>query len=496
MKTLALASAGALLLVAGFVSCSDDTTVSPTLDAGAPDADDPRPPTPPEWDRVVTRPDETKAAANRAACKFSRGALADETLGASVPVAKDIPIDTIVVIMQENRSFDHYFGRFGRYAGRTDIESGVDDATNPEDPADAGSPTHARKRSEHLCFSDTDHGWEASHTQYNDGKMDGFFATNQGAGPLENGDRALTWYDEKELPYYYALAKEFGIADHYFCGLLGPTWPNRMFLMAASSFGKTTNVFPDLSTYPFPQNDALILDELEKRHVDWTLYTSGGPPGVATLVGPSLGVRWNRSVVGTLEKFYADAAAGTLPAVSFFDANFLKEGSADSEDEHPPGDIQIGQKLVSEVIGAMMKSPQWKRSALFLTYDEHGGIYDHVPPPPACAPNDGKAPVDKNGKPIAGAAFDRHGFRVPLIVVSPYTKRGYVSHTVYDHTSILRFIQARFRVPALTSRDANAAIPLDFFDFANPPHLVPPSLPAATVDPAGLAYCKQTYPKQ
>ena len=491
---------GALVLVAitgassGACSSSSDAAGSPLSDAGA-DADDTRPPTPPEWDRVVTRPDEGQAAADRLACKFARGALADETLGASVPVAKDIPIDTIVVIMQENRSFDHYFGRFAKYAGRADIESAADDATNPENPADAASPTHTRQHAEHLCFSDTNHAWGASHTQYGDGKMNGFFVTNHGAGALENGQRALDWYDERDIPYYYALAKEFGIADHYFCSLLGPTWPNRMFLMAASSFGHTANTFPDLSAYPFPQNDALILDELEKRHVDWTLFTSGGPPGVTTLVGPSLGVRWNRSVVGTLEEFYQQAAEGKLPAVSFFDANFLKEGDAETEDEHPPGDIQIGQRLVSQVVGAVMKGPQWKRSAVFLTYDEHGGIYDHVPPPKACAPNDGHPTLDGKDRPIEGA-FDRYGFRVPLLVVSPYAKRGYVSHEVYDHTSVLRFIEARFRVPALTSRDANASIPLDFFDFASPPHLVPPALPEATVDDAELTYCKQTYPKR
>ena len=158
-------------------------------------------------------------------------------------------------------------------------------------------------------------------------------------------------------------------------------------------------------------------------------------------------------------------------------------------------DATAEQKLISEVIAALMQSPQWKRSALFLTYDEHGGIYDHVAPPKACAPNDGKGPVDKNGKPVAGA-FDRYGFRVPLVVVSPYAKRGYVSHEVYDHTSIIRFIEARFRVPALTARDANAAIPLDFFDFANPPHLTPPTLPTATVDAAGLAACQQSFPTQ
>jgi phospholipase C len=493
MKTLAWGGGAAVLFVLAASSCKERT---PAPLADAPDAGeaDPRPPTPAEWDRAVTRPDEAQAAADRQACKFARGALADETLGASVPVAKEIPIDTIVVIMQENRSFDHYFGRFGKYAGRTDVESAADDASNPENPAVANGPKRARKRSDHLCFFDTDHSWEGSHTQYDDGKMDGFFVTNHGASAKEDGTRALTWYDEKEIPYYYALAKEFGLADHYFCSLLGPTWPNRMYLMAGTSFGETTNVFPDLSKYPFPANDALILDELEKRHVDWTLFTSGGPPGVSTLVGPTLGVRWNRSIVGSIEEFYQRAAAGKLPAVSFFDANFLKEGDAETEDEHPPGDIQIGQKLVSRVIGAVMKSPQWKRSAVFLTYDEHGGIYDHLPPPKACTPNDGTQPHDNKGGPVAGA-FDRYGFRVPLLVVSPYAKRGYVSHETYDHTSILRFIEARFRVPALTSRDANAAIPLDFFDFANPPHLDPPALPEATVDPAGLEYCKQAFPK-
>ena len=493
MKTF-IVSIGIVVLALGLASCSKAHD-APAAGTAAATADDSRPPTPAEWDRPVARPDEAQASADRAACKFARGALADETLGASVPVAKDIPIETIVVIMQENRSFDHYFGRFGRYAGRNDVEAAADDATNPEDPSAPSSSKHARRHAEHACFADTDHSWAASHTQYNDGKLDGFFVTNNGADALGSGDRALTWYDEREIPYYYALAKEFGIGDHYHCSLLGPTWPNRMFLMAATSFGQTDNIFPDLSAYPFPSNDALVLDELEKRHVDWTLYTSGGPPGVATLVGPAVGARWNRTVVATLEQFYADAASGKLPAVTFFDANFLKEGDAEAEDEHPPGDIQVGQKLVSEVIGAVMNGPQWKHSAVFFTYDEHGGIYDHVAPPQACAPADGTKPVDKAGKPVAGA-FDRYGFRVPLIVVSPYAKRGHVSHELYDHTSILRFIEAKFRIPALTARDANAAIPLDFFDFASAPRLDVPSFPPATVDADALAYCKQAYPKK
>ncbi|MEA2748726.1 MAG: phospholipase [Myxococcales bacterium] len=130
---------------------------------------------------------------------------------------------------------------------------------------------------------------------------------------------------------------------------------------------------------------------------------------------------------------------------------------------------------------------------MFLTYDEHGGIYDHVPPPSACAP-DGKGPVDKNGKPVPGA-FDRLGFRVPFTVVSPYAKRGYVSHAVLDHTSILRFVEAKFRVPALTARDANAMAPYDFFDFQAAPRLDVPALPEAVIDPTDLAYCEATFAK-
>ena len=129
--------------------------------------------------------------------------------------------------------------------------------------------------------------------------------------------------------------------------------------------------------------------------------------------------------------------------------------------------------------------------AFFITYDEHGGIYDHVPPPKACAPDD-KPPIDKNGEKLDGA-FDRYGMRVPFLVVSPYAKRGYVSHGVYDHASILRFIQAKHRLPALTARDANAAVPTDFFDFQSPPNLGIPPLAEAVVDPAEKQYCDQTF---
>lgn len=493
MRTLSVFAA--LVLAAPLACSKDDAPPAP-----APEPADERPPTPPEWDRPVARTDEATAATSRASCKFSRGALPDETLGREIPTGADIPIETIVVVMQENRSFDHYFGRFGKYAGRTDVESPPEGASNPERTGDVSAATFAWEHAGHYCFLDTTHSWKNTHRQIDDGKMDGFFETNHDIKgevmpdptmALRHGERAMWWYDERELPFYYALAKEFGLADHYFASLPGPTWPNRMFLNAATSFGQTENTLPNIDEYAYPSNDVVIQDELEKRHVDWKLY-SDGPPSVATVVGFQLTTRWRpREVKFTMQDFYADAAAGTLPPVVYVDPNALTSGSADGDDEHPPAQLQVGQRFVADVVRAVMRGPQWSKAAIFITYDEHGGLYDHVPPPKACPPDD-RPTVDEHNQPVEGR-FDTYGVRVPFLVVSPYAKRGYVSHAVYDHTSILRFIQAKHRVPALTGRDANANVPIDFFDFGAPPNTSVPELPEPPVDPGELSYCRQTF---
>jgi phospholipase C len=487
----------ALLVVVAACSKSDPAAGPPPEPEPTPDT---RPPTPAEWDRSVTRTNEAAASADRAACKFARGALADESLGSEIPVGKDIPIETIVVIMQENRSFDHYFGHFGKYAGRTDVESAPETASNPARAGDVSSATIPYEHAGHYCFLDTAHGWTKSHKQVNGGKMDGFYETNHDIPgevmpdptmALRDGARAMWWYDERELPYYYALAKEFAIADHYFASLQGPTWPNRMFFVAATSFGRASNTFPNIDAYEYPNNDVVIHDELEKRHVDWKLY-SDGPPTVATVVNFQLATRWApRDVKFVMSEFYADAAAGKLPPVVWVESNALKNGEWDGDNEHPPAQLQVGQKWTHDVLKALMTGPQWSKMAVFITYDEHGGLYDHVPPPKACKPDD-KGPIDDEGQPLEGA-FDELGVRVPMLVVSPYAKRGHVSHAVYDHTSILRFIEAKHRVPALTGRDANANIPIDFFDFGAPPNTNVPALPEPPVEDGESAYCKQTF---
>jgi ParB/RepB/Spo0J family partition protein len=149
--------------------------------------------------------------------------------------------------------------------------------------------------------------------------------------------------------------------------------------------------------------------------------------------------------------------------------------------------------FVERVVREVMASPEWPRIALFISYDEHGGFADHFAPPSACPPDD-REPMDSNGQPAGLGRFDRYGFRVPFIVISPYAKRGYVSHQVYDHTSILRFIEARFGMPAMTKRDANANVPMDMFDFTNAPNMQPPTLTPSHVEDADRARCRAAFP--
>ncbi|MGH7297130.1 MAG: phospholipase C [Polyangiaceae bacterium] len=498
LVALVLAAAPA----AAFVACSSSKggPSQPGSDAGAgDDADESGVETPPAWDQPVTRPDDGTATSGRAACTYKRGDMPGATLGPSTPIDTQIPIENIVVVTMENHSFDSYLGHLDEYANRTDIESAAADAGNPA--ADGGTvPWH---HADHLCTADTNHEWAGSHQEVDNGAMDGFVKVNQGwdapsgggSDPtLYDGARAMGYYDQTDLPYYYELASTFAIADNYHCSLQGPTYVNRDYLLAATSFGLTTNIFPDLTNYPFPTNDASVLDELEKRHTTWLAYAEGAP-GAGTVYGPSGANRWGRHVTASFDQFLTDAKAGQLPQVSFVDPNLNSETTGGAgTDEHPPGDIQSGQLFVSQVVQAVTTSPQWAHLALFITHDENGGFYDHVPPPKACPPGDSPPALQPGDTTDAG--FDAYGMRVILIVVSPYAKKAYVGHTVYDHTSITRFIEAKFKIPALSGRDANATPPTDLFDFTDPPAFAtPPPLATPTIDPTGLSYCEATFPK-
>ena len=480
------------------------------------------PPTPAAWDAPVTRPDDQTATQNRAACTYKRGDMPAATLGTSTPVDAQIPITNVVVVMMENHSFDNYFGQLDKAQSRTDVEDPDGGDTNTIVGPDGGTTVAPYVHAPHLCTLDTNHEWDGTHLSWADGGMSGFAQVNDGwsAGDLPNGAdpslasgvRAMFYYDQTDIPFYYSLAQSFAIADHYHASVLGPTWVNRMYFWGGSSLGRTENVFPDITKDPFPPQDsngnyapveAGILDELEERHVDWAIYADASPTALV-YYGVGLLNRFGRPLplhratpnpanTSDHTDFLEAAAAGTLPQMSFLDPDTIHENS-DGQDEHPPADVQIGQKWMSDVVHAVMSSPQWPHIALIITWDEHGGFYDHLPPPPACVPDaiDPILGTTSNNK--LPAKFDRYGVRVPLIVVSPYAKKGYVGHATYDHTSILRFIETKFKVPALTGRDANADPLMDLFDFTGVPNATPPTIPAPTVDPTEKTYCETTYP--
>ncbi|MEZ4293939.1 MAG: alkaline phosphatase family protein [Polyangiaceae bacterium] len=440
-------------------------------------------PGPSEWNRDVTAPPDAEAADKRDSCEYKAGMLPAETQGESRPNGKEIPVEHVLVMMMENRSFDHYFQKLPEY-GQPDVEVAPPDFANPGVDGEPVPIFHDTS----YCFVDTNHGWGAVHQQVNGGAMDGFFATNEGHhdvpvnGTLDmiSGARAMGYYDATDLPFYYWLANEFSIADHYHASVLGPTFPNRMYLYAASSLGNTYNTIAEA--------DATLVDYLEERQIDWKIYATG-TPGFAIFISTHL--KYAEEHLRSIDDYFADAAAGTLPQFAFIDPNIGRDG-VDTDDEHPPAMAPIGEALVASVVDALAKSPNWKDSALFLTYDEHGGLFDHVVPPKACPPDDLPLKVAPGDPEVP---FDQLGIRVPMMVISPYAKKHHVSHAVYDHTSIVRFVEAKFVMPALSNRDANALAPWDMFDFDAAPHATPPEVTIPTVDADKLAACKAIFEK-
>lgn len=433
-------------------------------------------PIPPDVARTAT---EMERATQRRACAFRAGQFASETLGREVPLGRDIPIDHVLVLMMENRSFDHYFSRLPA-RGVADVDVPAEGWSNPR--AD-GTPV-PRYHETQRCVRDVAHAWVASHRQWNSGRNDGFVTTND---PM--GERGMGYFDEADIPFYYGLARRFAIGDRYFSSVMGPTWPNRFYMLGATSFGITHNTPHPGDTAQTPAMH--ILRNLESAGLDWRDYA--GDLRLMALF-PHFGIvrRETFNHYRTQPQLMADLARGDLPPFAFVEPRYAGNG-ATRQDEHPPGTPQAGERFVEGVVRALMASPAWGRTALFITYDEHGGFADHVPPPDACPP-DAQGPLDENGAPRTTGSFSHYGFRVPFIVVSPYARPGFVSHAVYDHASILRFVEARFDLPAMTARDANATIPMDVFDFQGVPNRTPPTLPPGGYSEAAQEACRVMFP--
>jgi phospholipase C len=418
-------------------------------------------------------------------------AAAANALPASIARALAIPannrtgsindVEHVVFLMQENRSFDHYLGHLPDH-GQNDVDVAAPGTTSPTSPDVAlsgGAGAIPWYHAASLCTDDPNHSWAGSHAAFAGGKNSGFAmasaGVNDAAGHDRSGSRAMSYYDETDIPFYYRLARIFAISDRYFSDVLGPTLPNRLYLYAGTSFGITDG---DIDT----DFHRTIFRELNDRNISWKVYRSDVAAGNLTLsfLVDSIGK------VASIDDFAEDARNDNLPQVAFIDGVFLSR-AAGRNSEEAPADVQIGQHFVYQQVSALMHSPSWATSAMFITYDEAGGFYDHVPPPIACVP-DGTRPAGG----VAGG-FDRYGFRVPLYVVSPFARPHYVSHLVHSHASILRFIETRFGIPALSGRDANADAMLDMFDFVHPPLLTPPQMFEPPIDRKALATCQAVY---
>jgi len=473
------------------------------------------------------------------------GAIASSLFGATALFAADLDcskgkgdvpapnaalnanIQHVIVLMQENRSWDSYYGMIDlpqcgqEAAGQSCVDKlPPQGATNP-DPTDL-SKTIASFHQTLYCTEDTAHGWDSSHVEYNrtdpnapDGFNDGFTTANVSAAD-PTGHRSMGYYDGTDINYYWDLVRLFSFGDRYFSSSLDSTYPNREYLLAATSFGHITNDLPPIPN-GFPVDS--IFTRLDAAGITWKDYFLNLPQAGLVYGSP------NTHFV-PMPVFFADLATCLLPSpvcqlpqVSFVDPAFLLVGltGLESTDEHPQNDIQEGQAFVAAVVDALIASPVWKQSVLFLTYDEAGGFYDHVVPPPACVPDDfapghcadtpdgactNLGTASSNDPAPITVGFDRYGFRVPNAVISPWVKPGYVSHQVHDHTSILKFIETRFGLGALTHRDANADDMLDYFDFDQDPSSaklfdassVLQTLPVPAFDPLRALMCLENGP--
>jgi len=469
-------------------------------------------------------------------------------------------VNHIIVVMMENHSFDNYFGALAYAPGspyHTDaIDCAMDDNScvdglrcdsdsngglgcsnsNPEDDASTVSVFHSTSR---CVLPDLAHSWSESHLEVNfndpnatllNALNDGFVRVNDASDQPDNAaetpteDSTMGYYTQEDLPFYYDLAQEFAIDDRYFSSVMGSTLPNRLYLMAATSFGHvdTGDSVPPEGFRPIT---GTILDLLDSAGISWTDYFQDAaraavfrqPSGSATDAHFQPVQAFLSSAAGSM-------GAARLPQVSFVDPGAF---GPNENDEHPPTDIQRGQLFVSQIVNAVRGGPYWQDSVVFITYDESGGFYDHVAPPLApqglartpdgifpgqcadlsnppasqqpgagagCAVSESQArslcaglAQNPNGPyPENCASFDQLGVRVPFLVVSPFAKHSYVSHTVGDHTSILAFIEERFLTstgeagtrPHLTQRDQNANALLDMFDFETAPSLNTPVIQA------------------
>jgi phospholipase C len=411
-----------------------------------------------------------------------------------------MPFDHIVCVMMENHSFDNLIGALPllgqpKAAGLTFDRAGQATNSNPSSNGTvvAYEFTNTEQR------PSVDQSWNATHQQIDGGKMDGFVESVNSIQPMGY------WTDEV-LPFAYSLARTFCLANRWFCSAPCQTYPNRRFLMAGTAYGDIATSDQSLEDPPPP--NGTIFDRLHAYGISWTNYFTDLPQ---TGIIPSIIEKYTTNLA-PIAQFLADCGSGSLPAVSFVDPEFgvlsdigaplasrtqvatqptvaevLQNANGLGGDEENPQDMYYGEAWAYQILHAVLDSPAWSRTLLIYTYDEHGGYYDHVPPPAAIAPD--SIPPDLSPGDAPGG-YNLYGPRVPGIVVSPYSKPNAVTNTVHDHTSVLATIEAKWNLPALTYRDANATTVMDFLDVGRAAFREPPSTVVAPspTGPSGLRW--------
>ncbi len=409
----------------------------------------------------------------------SPDSLPDPKLPAGT-VNKAMPFDHIVIVMMENHSFDNLLGALSR-SGQPKAQglhfdhAGVARNSNPGPSGPVRSfviPTTAQA-------PEVTQTWNATHEQIDGGKMDGFVRS-------VNSDQPMGYWTEDVLPFSYSFARTFTIANRWFSSAPCQTYPNRRFLMAGTAYGGIATNDESLKDPPPP--NGTVFDRLHAYGISWKNYFTDLPE---TAIIPSIIEKYPTHIV-PIALFFADCAAGRLPSVSFVDPDFgalsdigaplatvpllapiASKLQTTGGDEENPQNMALGEAWAYRVINAVLHSPAWARTLLIYTYDEHGGYYDHVPPPPARPPDEIPPKLGPGDVP---GGYDIYGPRVPAIVASPYSKPNAVTNVVHDHTSVLATIEAKWNLPALTYRDANAKTVLDFLDLKRAAFLKPPTI--------------------
>ncbi len=480
-----------------------------------------------------------------------------ETVSATFAPAGSLQsLNHIIIFAQENRSLDHYFGYMRAYWAANGIPdqsfdglpqfnpaSGIAplqgpapsnpgcDPSNPDGPQICAPSANNPVTSFHIqsvCTEALSPFWNESHRDWNAAfsypntiapLLNGFVETaaddaRQGTPAVNdiNGYRAMGYFQDSDLNYYYYMASKFAISDRWFSPVMSRTQLNRMYMIAATSQGYA---------YPPGSNSAdqaqltatTIFEELQNAGISWKIYVNADNTNCSGMTGDEQSqclleghsylnqFTYEGTILNSAGKspdllqnivpvtqFTTDAQNGTLPQVAL-----IEPASSEGLDEHPsdsdqfPENVQAGANYAAGLINTLMGSPSWKDSAMIFTYDEAGGFYDHVPPQTASVPDQFAFPIDLQPTDECDGAdqssgicsFGMTGFRIPLIIISPFAKKNYVSHTVYDSTAILTLIEKRFGVPALTNRDKSQAdMSADFFDFTNIPWATPPTPPS------------------